>query len=52
MSALLPRCLQQCDGEGPMLWSFPPAAATESYIQDTMGLLEPPLESPPGGPEE
>ncbi len=39
-------------GKEPRLWSCPPAAATESYIWDTIGLLEPPLASPPGGPEE
>ncbi len=39
-------------GEEPRLCSCPPAAATESYIQDTTGSLEPPLASPPGGPEE
>jgi hypothetical protein len=36
-------------GKEPRLWSCPPAAATESYIQDTMGLLEPSLASPSGG---
>ncbi len=39
-------------GKEPRLWSCPPAAATESYIRDTTGLLEPSLASPPGGPEE
>jgi hypothetical protein len=44
-----------CDdlmGKEPRLWSYPPAAATESYIQDTTGLLEPSLASFLGGPEE
>ncbi len=34
------------------MWSFPPAAATVSYIRDTTSTLEPSLASPPGGPEE
>jgi hypothetical protein len=44
-----------CDdvtGKEPRLWNCPPAAATESYIQDTTGLLETPLASPTRGPEE
>jgi hypothetical protein len=27
-------------GKEPRLWSCPPAAAMESYIRDTTGLLE------------
>ena len=30
----------------PRLWNYPPVVATESYIQDTMDLLETSLESP------
>ncbi len=31
------------------MWGCPPAAATESYNQDTTGSLEPSLASPPRG---
>jgi hypothetical protein len=34
------------------LWSSLPAAATESYVQDTQGKLETPLARLPGGPVE
>ncbi len=36
-------------GKEPRLWSCSPAAATESYIQDTLGSLEPSLASPTRG---
>jgi hypothetical protein len=51
----LPFFQEACDDvmrKEPRLWSCPLAAATESYIRDTMGLLESPLASPLRGPEE
>ncbi len=45
-------CWRTDGAEEPRLWNSPPAAATESYIQDTRAKLETPLTRPPGGPEE
>ncbi len=38
------------EAKEPRLRNSPPAAATESYIQDTRAKLETPLARPPGGP--
>ncbi len=40
------------EAKEPRLWSSLPAAATESYIQDTRAKLETSLARPPVGPEE
>jgi hypothetical protein len=42
MSALPQKdaCDEDLKGQVPRLWNCPPAAATESYIQDTKDSLE------------
>ena len=41
MSAFLHQLLDVVTGKEPRLWSCPPAAAMESYNQDTTVSLEP-----------